>query len=450
MLLLGIGACRLTEDITETPKEDDLSLSTHVLRFDTVFSEVQGYAQQVYLYNKLARGIRLHRVFLPAEEGSDFYLYIDGKKSRSFENIVVMAQDSLRLFVEIYPKKKQMAAPQEVAEEVIISFGTIRKDIALEALVQDVATEERLHITTDTRWTKEEVPYLVTETLVVAKDIHLSLTEGTRVFFAKEASFIVHGTLSLLGHAEKPIILKNDRLNEDHQRVPGQWQGLVLSEKSGEHHLKHTKILNATTGITVEKSDHEAPIRLNMEHVFIQNMSHGGIVSHDAIIIAENVLINNCKNALLAHTAGEHSYKHCTFANVPNDFLRLAPSFFWEDGAGESHFSLSIEHSILWGDRAESFLLSLSTENESRLHLHNNILRTTWPLLRAYEENLFPPDHTPGFVAIDADTPPDYRPAADSPAVDAASNSTVSHDIVGNVRDDSPDIGAFERTLNTP
>ena len=64
LCLLAVGACRLEPEMADAVGTHSFYCSTDTLRFDTIFSEAQGYTRRFYVRNRLSRAIRLKSLCL--------------------------------------------------------------------------------------------------------------------------------------------------------------------------------------------------------------------------------------------------------------------------------------------------------------------------------------------------------------------------------------------------
>ena len=157
------------------------------------------------------------------------------------------------------------------------------------------------------------------------------------------------------------------------------------------------------------------------------------------------MLINNCEINLLANVAGgNYRYEHCTFANFSFNFFRRDPSVAFSNnlilGDGsllECNTTISMTNSILWGSLSEELLVSDAEEASLTIELNNNILQTQLPQFQ--NDNFF---DDPRFFSP---SEYDYRLDTLSPAKDIGLPLNITVDFNGMLRDELPDLGAFER-----
>lgn len=80
----------------------------------------------------------------------------------------------------------------------------------------------------DLTLTKENSPYIVTENLITAEGVHLSIEKGVEVLFEQDAGFRIKGSIEIEGTAAEPVVF------DVREATSEQWGGITLLEQSAQ------------------------------------------------------------------------------------------------------------------------------------------------------------------------------------------------------------------------
>src|SRR5690606_27216494 len=106
---------------------------------DTIFSNIGSSTYNLKVYNKSNKDIKIPSVRLNKGENSNFRLMVDGLAGKSFENIELLANDSLFIFVETTVDIKQQTQDKEFlyTDEILFQSGNQQQKVNLVTLVKD-------------------------------------------------------------------------------------------------------------------------------------------------------------------------------------------------------------------------------------------------------------------------------------------------------------------------
>src|SRR5690606_34943938 len=79
---------------------NELAFSKDTVYLDTIFSNIGSSTYQLKVYNHSKNDIQIPKIHLKKGENSKFRLSVDGFTGKSFENIELLAEDSLFVFIE--------------------------------------------------------------------------------------------------------------------------------------------------------------------------------------------------------------------------------------------------------------------------------------------------------------------------------------------------------------
>jgi hypothetical protein len=365
-LIAMLSSCRSDFDFESSTGNLDFSKDTVYL--DTVFTNVGSSTYTLKVYNKSNKNISIPNIQLGEGNASKYRLMVDGMPGRVFNNVELLAKDSMYIFIETTINYTDYANSEtSFLYTDYIKFGSNSdfQKVELVTLVQDAVflypkkfsngTTETLPIGSDEiygfyldptdpingdelHWTNAK-PYVVYGYAAVPPASTLVVDAGTRAYFhaqsgiivANNASLQINGTTSLTENLENEVIFESDRLEPDFSNVAGQWGTIWFTQGSTNNTISNLTLKNATVGMLISGNDSTPTPTLDLNNVQIYNCSNVGILARTANMTGKNVVVNNCGETSLACSfGGSYEFTHCTFANYwpkPNQTCILLDDF---------------------------------------------------------------------------------------------------------------------------
>ncbi len=448
------------DSVFTASKTGQLSFSTDTLKLDTVFSNVPSSARSMWIYNKSGNGLLCD---VRQENGgtSGFRVNVDGiylgeANQWQVPQLELRNKDSLRIYVEVTLPTASQSAPQQKEDFLTFTLqnGTEQK-ICLNAWAWNAELLHGLTVTKDTT-ISSATPIVIYDGLKVDSGAVLSIAAGTTLYFHNNAGVSVYGRLLCQGVAGNNVVMRGDRIDRmlgdlPYDRTPGQWQGIRFFPSSFGNRLLHADIHGTFNGVVADSSDLDKE-KILISHSTIHNCQGVGLkVSHaDASII----------NSQITNTLGD-----CVSIDggiVDINSSTIAQFYPFDSGRGVAFHAdvskdlrrLHVNNSLITGyaDRVVDLTISDSLADwrfsHSILRMQEPALADSTRFVDVVFENL-KDTTTMGksqFKLINIDKLIyDFHLKETSAAVDKADASTSpvdDHD--GNVRDDKPDIGAYE------
>lgn len=324
-LLLIIGpalfsACDGLEEHYSTNPSHRLTFSTDTLAFDTVFTTIGSATRQFMIYNNNDEPLNIETIMLAGAGSTGFRINVDGRKGDYFNNIGILAEDSLFVFVEVTVNPNGKNQPLLVQDSVVFVTNGIKQTVKLEAYGQDVHLHKGGLTIHQDSVLEADKPHLIYDSIVVAEGARLRIEKGATLYMHDKANLIVHGSLETGGSLQQPVTIRGDRLDfilDDvlpYDRTPGQWGGIFFKQNSYGNSLSHTIIKNGTSGITVEASDPEK-LKLTVSNSQITNMKANAFSAINSKVVVYNTEISNAGGSVAALVSGDYRFTHCTLAN---------------------------------------------------------------------------------------------------------------------------------------
>ncbi len=475
ILILG---CKEEELIKESSAH--LYFSTDTVYFDTILTSLGSVTRRFKIYNLHEQAIEISDLYLAKGSSSFFRLNVNGEKGNRHKNIVIPADDSIYVFVEITLDPLDASNPLIVKDSVICLTNGNFQDVKLMAYGQDVNFFRNEIIKTQT-WSSEK-PYLIVDNLIIDSTEVLTIEPGTVIYLHNYSSLVVWGRLEAKGTFEDPILFTSARFDGEYENSAGQWGTIYIHPRSTGNLLEYVTIRNANAGLQVGYPDADTKSSVVLRNCMILNSASLGIYSFGGTITAYNTIVADCgMMALGLFMGGNYSFYHCTISNVsayypgyyqggykgrsfPSlyfsnyyDWIDLDEEFRIIDVSLERDLNLNISNSILYGVRAQEVYKDSISSSEFNFYFDHCLIKNHIDSL-SYDDaehfNSIVLNENPNFVN-DSIVHGEYNFQLDtlSPAKDSADiliiqeNPLLEYDYTGNSRiaDGPPDIGAYER-----
>jgi hypothetical protein len=441
-----------------------LNFSSNQILFDTVFTSISSVTKYFTVKNSHNFDLKF-RIFLAGGKQSFFSINVDGQAGTSFSDVIIPAKDSIFIFVKanIHPSDQNM--PFLVTDSVVFMSGNVLQDVDLLAYGQDahfVVGDKELSMLGSVKykivaganetvtWSNNK-PYVIYGAAVVDSLGKLIIEAGTQIYVHKNGLLWIakDGNIEVNGTATNPVVFQGDRREEWYQNDYEQWNRIWINEGTKNNYIRHAIITNAVIGIQLESWTGTVSNTTYIENTIIKNTAASAVLARMANAnISNSLFYNNGGGSLLLHV-GNFNLKHVTIANdfsVANsnrEMPSLYVSNYYEDNlnqileSGNTRFSA--ENCIIVGNKEIEYLAQKRDPLELTLNMENCLLKVTES--QSYFQNCLinsDPKFKDRYASV-------YLLSAESPAIDAGKTGIgIWSDILGNVRDNKPDLGAYE------
>ena len=358
------SSCR--KDFEFSPSTGSLQFSKDTVYLDTIFTNIGSSTYNLKVYNKSDDDISIPAVRLALGETSNYRLSVDGIAGKSFNNIEVLAKDSLFIFIESTIDINNFTNPNGTylyTDQIEFDAGSNLQKVELVTLVQDavfiypdrdnttkvvetltldiggelVETElqGRELLPTELTFTKEK-PFVIYGFATVPNGETLTIEAGSRIHFHENSGIIVSNGASINVNGaysndrdllENEVIFEGDRLEPGFSQVPGQWGTIWLLDGSVDNTINYATIKNSTIGVLSDGNPDEANDKLTITNTQIYNSSSFGVLGRNTSISGENVVINNSGLSSFAGTlGGKYNFTHSTIVNYWDNGFRQFPA----------------------------------------------------------------------------------------------------------------------------
>tara|TARA_Y100000385_G_C13107528_1_gene649219 strand:+ start:1254 stop:2831 length:1578 start_codon:yes stop_codon:yes gene_type:complete len=510
-ILIFWSSCR--KDFEFDLSSGNLEFSKDTVYLDTVFSNIGSSTYNLKVFNTSDNDIVIPTLRLSQGQNSMYRLNVDGQtgvgttSGREFQNIEILAKDSMYIFIETTIDIQQLVEnnnqflytdaiefdsgsnlqkvelvtlvkdavfiyPQRfINEEGAYIKETLSFDIDGDGIDDETAIEGRFLTQSELTFTNEK-PYVIYGYAAVGDAQTLHIEPGARIHFHSKSGLLVatggsinaQGALSANSDLmEGEIIFEGDRLEPGFADIPGQWETIWLFNGSINNIFKHVTIKNSTVGILCEGNQEDFS-KLNITNTQIYNSSNFGILGRATSIFGENLVINSSGQSSFAGTyGGRYNFVHSTITNYWNKSFRQFPAILLNNYIINEDNSVQLNaletadftNTIIFGNDNLELLLDNNNDATFNFKFTNCLIKFSDPNNNFNTEE-YDFDNTNYYENIRVNEDPEFLDPFQnklqipnlSPSDGAGIISgNLFLDILGTTRSNPPDLGAYESTV---
>ena len=494
----------------------NLSFSKDTVYLDTIFTNIGSSTYNLKVYNNSDENIIIPNINLGEGEGSYYRLNVDGiygegsSAGKNFENIELLANDSLYIFIEttvdignlsnqnsqflytdyiqfnngenlqkvdlvtlvkdaifIYP---QRYVDNETNQYII---ETLSFDLDGDGINDETNIQGRFLNESELNFTSEK-PYVIYGYAAVPENETLIINPGSRIHFHANSGLIVPSGSSIKINGEysldqeileNEVIFEGDRLEPIFEDVPGQWGTIWLFDGSIDNQINYATIKNSSIGIYVSGDFENNQEKLLIENSKIYNSSNFGILAKGSSINAKNLVINNSGQSSFAATfGGRYNFTHSTIANYWNSGFRQFPTIllnnYFIDSEGQTYNNNVLQayfnNCIIYGDQNIELLIE-QLDNSDLDYKFTNCLLKFSDINENFNTPIYNFENELHFENLILNQDPDFlNPyqnnmiiGVNSAGINQGNNiysSLVPYDILNVDRTANPDLGAYQHS----
>lgn len=485
IIISSLSSCR--KDFSTVPSFGKLQFSKDTVFLDTIFTNIGSATYNLKVYNRSSKAITIPEIKLKNGVSSNYRLNVDGVPGKEFQNVDILAKDSIFIFVETTIDFNNVPDPL-YTDQILFDNGENEQDVDLVTLVQDAnfifpsknsmgietlvidgkQTEIQGRFLTDSELTfTDEKPYVIYGYAAVPSDKTLTIEAGAKIHFHRNSGLIIDkkATLKANGTLDNKITFEGDRLEHSFSNIPGQWGTIWMRAGSDNSELNHATIKNGIIGVLVDSIGSNTNPTLSIKNTEIYNNSSYGILGRQANILGENLVIGNTGQASLAATiGGTYNFTHCTFANywvnsfrdlpavVVNNHFTYTNSTNQEITETRDLHAANFTNCIIEGNNNVEFVLDKVDGSSFNYMIENSMIQFEDPNNTFANNNELDFNDTSHYQNIILNGTPNFRDVnkndfiigTESDAINKAKATSISLDILGTNRTTNPDLGAYQ------
>ncbi|MGB0891443.1 MAG: hypothetical protein ACPGUU_03760 [Flavobacteriaceae bacterium] len=489
-IIIIASSCR--KDFSTSPSSGNLEFSKDTVYLDTIFTNIGSATYNLKVYNRSSNDITIPKIVLENGNASNYRLNVDGIAGKDFDNIDILAKDSIYIFVETTVDITSVSNPL-YTDKILFDNGTNQQDVDLVTLVKDAhfiypgkdpismkidsltldgkptTIKGRFLADSELTFTNQK-PYVIYGYAAVPENKTLTINAGARIHFHKNSGLIVDkkATLKANGTLAEKIVFEGDRLEHAFNNIPGQWGTIWMRAGSKDNELNHTQIKNGIIGVLVDSIGSNSTPTLTLKNTEVYNNSNYGMLGRETNILGENLVIGNSGQSSLAATiGGTYNFTHSTFANYWNNSLRQLPTvlvnnhFTYTDANGNEKTETRDLHAanftncIIEGNNNVEFILDKVDGSLFNYNVSNSLIQFDDVNGNFTNNNELKFDDATHYQNIVLNGNSHFRDTSindfiigdNSDAINKALPSSISIDILGISRITAPDIGAYQHII---
>jgi len=502
---VAVISCR--KDFQFSPSQGNLTFSVDTLFLDTLFTNISSSTYTLKVYNNSNDDIFVPFVNLGFGEDSEYRLSIDGISGKTFENVEILAKDSLFIFVEVTIDEDAGTALSSYlyTDEIIFDMNENKQEVALVTLVKDVifihpdqdqttrsfqtltlnvgnlAEEEDITLqgrelkTSELHFTNEK-SYVIYGYAVVPENETLIIDAGARIHFHNNSGLIVSNNASLQVNGsfstdqellDNEVIFEGDRLESQFSDTPGQWGSIWLLEGSIDNKINYATIKNASVAILADGNASSLNPKLELSNVQIYNASSYGVLGRQTSITAENLVINNCGQSSFAATkGGYYNVTHATIANYWDSSPRPLPALLIDNTDFDSDSNVietqleeaNFNNCIIYGNNSQELLINTTDNNSSMLNVKFTNCLLRFAQSNPIQDSIYDFTNMSRYENMILNKNPDFKNSEENQFLIGESSEAINRgntifsnqvplDILNINRADMPDLGAYQHII---
>jgi len=487
--LITMSSCR--KDFSTIPSFGSLEFSKDTVFLDTVFTNIGSSTYNLKVYNRGNKSITIPKIALENGASSNYRLNVDGISGKEFNDIDILAKDSIFVFIETTIDASNAVNPL-YTDRILFDNGTNQQSVDLVTLVQDAnfifpgkdpitmkidsltidgqATSIKGRFLTDAELTFTNIkPTVIYGYAAVPANKTLTIEAGAKVHFHNNSGLIIDNkaTLKVNGTLTEKVIFEGDRLESGFSKIPGQWGTIWMRAGSKDNEINFAQIKNGIIGILIDSISSTSTPTLKLQNSEIYNHSNFGILARETNIEAYNVVIGSAGEASLAATiGGTYNFTHSTFANFWNNGIRQLPAvlinnfFTYVDNGQEiietrNLHAANFTNCIFDGNNNIEFLIDKVDGGGIFNYSISNCMIQFNDTNNSFESNSEVDFTNPFYQHIILNGNAFFKNSQnenfiigqDSDAINKAKTSIFNIDILGVDRTTNPDIGAYQHIV---
>ncbi|WP_301401396.1 hypothetical protein [Polaribacter huanghezhanensis] len=489
VLLISVSSCR--KDFGTIPSYGKLTFSKDTVFLDTVFTNIGSSTYNLKVYNQSNSAITIPAIRLEKGNASNYRISVDGIPAKTFQNIDVLAKDSIFIFVETTIDYTSVSDPI-YTDKIIFDTGNNQQDVDLVTLVQNATfiypgknaismkidsltldgkpTTIKGRFLTDSELIFTNIkPYVIYGYAAIPANKTATIQAGAKLYFHNDSGLIVDnkGSLKVNGTTNSKVVFEGDRLEHRFNAVPGQWGTIWMRAGSKENEINYAIIKNGIIGVLVDSLGSNAPT-LSITNTQIYNNSNFGILGRETNILGKNLVIGNTgQSSLACAIGGTYNFTHSTFANYWSNGTRQLPAvlvnnFFTYADANNQEITetrdlhaANFTNCIIAGNNNIEFVLDNVSGSLFNYAIQNNMIQfndinnthTTNTELDFSDTSHYLNNILNGTVHFKDAFTNQFNIGQNNTGINKALNSAsqaIPLDILGTDRTTSPDIGAYQ------
>ncbi len=464
ILFLSFSACKKTN---YEPGALEVTFSVDTFMFDTVFTEQGSSTRVLKIFNHSKKDVLIESISFQKQEQSPYTLNVNGQSGKSAENIKVLAQDSLYVFLRVFIDPTNEDNPFVVGDELIVRSSDGQKSLPILAFAQNAIYITDSVLQTQT-WTAEK-PYIILQNALIGENETLTIKEGVSVYMHADSRLFVMGSLKVEGSLELPVSFLGDRIDRSvfvgsHEDLPGEWGGIYIMESSFGNEIDYAIIKNGgnstvlgesrvmAASIQIDHANHQlSQPKLRLTNSVIRSSLGYGILAFNSSLYMDNCIVAQCgAENVMFFEGGDYTIYNSTIGTLPGGFLANTSSYslallnffpISETEYTSAPLKVDVENTIVYGHNEGEVLVNEKSDHTSQIKIHYSLIKIEEPLPTTVSQQGNIINSDPKFTDWFEH---DFSLLEDSPAKGTGIQVGLNYDILGQMRTAPFTMGAIQ------
>jgi hypothetical protein len=434
-----------------------VTITADTLRYDTVFTTTGSITQVFKIINENNQKLKISSVNLMGGSSSAFKINVDGFPGPQVNNLEILANDSIYVFVSVIINPNASNLPFVVRDSIKINYNGTNRWVQLEAWGQNAHFFRNKKITANELWIND-LPYVILGSLTVDTNKILTVNKGCRIYVHADAPVIIDGTLLVNGQKDSVnrVYFRGDRLDNPYSAYPASWPGIFFRGNSKDNIFNFAVIKNAYQALVLQDPSINANPKLTLNECIIDNAYDAGILSVNSSVKGRNCLVSNCGKNLFLVKGGDYQFLHCTVASYSNNFilhkdpvLLLSNFINVNNSPVTANLNALFRNCIFWGDYGtvnDEVVVAKSGSTFFNVNFDYNLWKVQNNPLNVVTNQLIN-NQAPQFDSVNTSSKfYDFHLQLTSPAIKKGTNAGVPIDLDGKPRPlNMPDLGCYQK-----
>ncbi|MBL7811082.1 MAG: hypothetical protein JNL57_02565 [Bacteroidetes bacterium] len=446
---MAMGSCRREKFFTGSTS---LQPSRDTIWFDTLFTKHSGSGYplsvtKMFSFKNREKTTVKANFRLGGGKNSAYRFNVDGVAGPEITNLEIPGKDSVFVFVQCTLEANNLTQPAIVLDSLLSTVNGKEGKVLLAAYGWDAHYVRDSVLPCGGVWSDKVKPYVVIDNVLVDSLCTFTIKEGVNVYCSARSRFFVAGALRIEGTTAERVRFTGDKPVYNARFLPNQWVGIHFLRGNANSLIRYADIHNAAIGLRVDSLPVGGPFNLTLENTSVKYCGQVCLAGITAKVQATNCLFAEAGSyTFLGLLGGNYSFRHCTFAGYVYYGARQDGHFAitntLRDGNGaildSRDLSCTAYNCIIDGGNKEELAIDNAGAAAFATDFQSCLIRSkSQPFAgMIYNRDIRFKDMLRSNYALDTL----------SPAIDAGMvlSPAISVDLKGDLRDGSPDVGAFE------
>jgi hypothetical protein len=301
-------ACKNDMNFDQTASQ--LKFSADTIQLDTLYHGSKSELFKLTVHNPSGDNVSIPQIKLENAATSGYKINVDGRVGDNFKDVLLRANDSLRIFIEINPVAKAPVA--KVLDAIQFQLQNKQQRVVLSAVVRDAEYYRAPLNLSSSTWDNSKARIIVGQ-VRLQEGQNLNIQAGCQVYFTQNSQLVAdkNSQINIMGELKNEVHFRPDRHTLRYDTLSNYWQNIQLEEKASLK-ANYMKLFGAKIAINAKANN-----SIELKNSILRNCTNYGIYAVNAKLYAENTVFNSFGDACIGLYQGtDAELLHCSLANT--------------------------------------------------------------------------------------------------------------------------------------